>query len=238
MGANELPASFEKAGKTGEFGQNSLNHAMALHKAMEVISSPYVIFADADIVLTYKDWDDEVVRIMDQGNDCFGFAWGDDEKRRYYRFPNVLFFCFKNELLRKVKLDFRPRVKGEKVLKYILNKEEAKFMNRKTKAIVKCDTGWFLPVTLGRANCNGIPIPLVRGGSKKSKMPFRNTKQRAIFKEHPTHMTEYHWKEDLFGSHLQASRNFPFTSTYSKVWRQRIHDYVLKKYEISLEPNI
>lgn len=238
VGANGLPANFEKAGKTGEFGQNSLNHAMALHRAMKVASSPYVIFADADIVITYKNWDDVVVKTLDKGNDCFGFAWGKDENRRYHNFPNVLFFAFKKELLQKVELDFRPKVRGEKVQKHAINKEEARFMNRRTKDIVKCDTGWLLPVTLGRANCNGIPIPMVRGGSKKSKMPFRNTKQRSIFKERPTHMTEYHWEEDLFGSHLQASRNIPFNSTYSKVWRQRIHDYVLKKNGISLEPDI
>ncbi len=238
VGANGLPAGFERAGKTGEFGQNSMNHAMALHKAMSVVSSPYVIFADADIVVTYKNWDDIVVQTLDQGNDCFGFAWGNDEPRRYHGFPNVLFFGFKKGLLQKARLDFRPKVSGEKVQKYQINKEEAALMNRRTKNIVKCDTGWLLPVTLGRANCNGVHIPMVRGGSKKSKMPFRNTKQRSIFKERPTHMTEYHWKGDLFGSHLQASRNIPFDCTYGKVWRQRIHDYVLERHGVSLEPDI
>jgi len=235
VNAGAMPKRFEHCGKTGQFGQNSLNHAMALHKALEVATSPYVIFADADIALTYKGWDNVVVQTLNKGNSCFGFAWGNDEKRRYRNFPNVLFFCFKRELLKKVKLDFRPRVKGDKVRKHIVTKEEAAFMHRRKNAIVKCDTGWLLPVTLGRANCNGVPIPLCRGGSKRSKMPFRSRSERKVFNRNKTHMTEYHWEGDLFGSHLQASRNIPFNSAYTKVWRNRINDYVLNKYGILLE---
>ncbi len=237
VNAERMPKGFKSIGKSGEFGQNSLNHAMALHKAMEGKLSPYVIFIDADVAITYPNWDDIAVQEL-ENHDCFGFAWGNDENRRYHKFPNVLFFAFKKNLLKKTSLDFRPLVSKshkEKVSKHALTKEEARYMNRKSGNIVKCDTGWLLPVTLGRAGCSGCHIPMARSNSRVAKLPFRNEKQRTIFKEHPTHMTEYHWKGELFGSHLQASRNIPFDSSYSVVWRQRIHDYVLQKHGLEFD---
>ncbi len=242
VNAERMPERFENIGKAGEFGQNSLNHAMALHKSMEHISSPYVIFIDVDVVISQKNWDDIVVqKLSTEGFDCFGFAWGNDEVRRYHRFPNVLFFAFKRDLLKKVDLDFRPALSkhnNEKVRKHMLTKEEASYMRRRPRSIVKCDTGWLLPVTLGRAKCTGCHIPMVRSSSKARKLPFRNKKQRNIFKLRPTHMTEYHYEGELFGSHLQASRNIPFDSKYARVWRQRVHDYILKRYDFELEPGI
>ena len=78
----------------------------------------------------------------------------------------------------------------------------------------------------------GIALEKVFITSKKSKLPYANKKQKKYCLKKPTHMHEYIYKNKVFGTHLQASRNKDFKGKNASTWRSRIALYLKREYDI------
>ena len=109
-GARKVPHGFKcVANIKYNYPSDSLNHGLLINDALAKIKSDYVVITDADIAITCKDWDDEIVKILDGGFSCFGSP-NIQKEREGINFPNVPFFTFKKEIMKKVELDFTPRI--------------------------------------------------------------------------------------------------------------------------------
>ena len=225
VGVEKLPNGYRCVAKSGDFGHNSLNHGMAINKALEYIESEYVILIDVDMAIVYKNWDDVVVNELNK-NDCFGVSYSHSKK--YRDFPTVYLFAFRSYILDKVKLDFRPQViKGvDSPVRYKINEQEAKLFGMKPGNIMKCDTGWKLPLIVKGAGFKASSMPMVMMTSKKAQLPFEDKKHRKLCMQKPGHMYEWHYNGKVFTTHKQASRVHPLKETWGDAWKRRIDLYI------------
>jgi len=224
VGAEKLPRGYDCVAVAGETGHNSLNHGIAMNLAQNHIQSDYVIFIDADMAIVYKGWDDIVVNELDK-HDCFGVSYGHPSK--YSNFPTIYFFAFRSYILDKVKLDFTPKLKkGSDSPAKIKLKSEAKYFGKKPGHVLKCDTGWKLPLTIKGAGFSSNSMSMVNMKSKKSQLPFKDNNHKRICMQNPSHMSEWHYNGKLFTTHKQASRNHPITEGFGEAWKKRVELYI------------
>ena len=226
----EVPEGWNVICTSKDRGQNSLNHAEAIHQSFPYIKSDIAVFVDVDMAVLYQDWDKVVVKnVMQHG--FFGTAWGHDEKDKYQDFPNVFFFCTKKEMIDRGILDFFPKVLvgTEKVAKKTIdNPVTAEAMGVRLGTVVKCDTGWSLPVLPKQYGYGSEVMPRVIFG-QGTQLPYANSKQKKKCKQKPSHMAEWHYNGKLFITHKQASRNHPLNGEWGSIWKSRIETYLGEK---------
>lgn len=228
VGADGIPDGYKYLGKSKNTGHNSLNHGTAMNDALNYVEHDYVVFIDADIAIVHQDWDIIVVNELNQ-NDCFGVSYGHSKK--YKDFPTVYIFAFRSYILEKAQLDFRPKVTPGKdsPYRYKLG-EEAKYFNMKAGQIIKCDTGWQLPLIIKKAGfTKSKSMPMVMMTSKKSQLPFEDKKHRKLCMQKPGHMYEWHYNGKVFGTHKQACRVHPLNETWGNAWKRRIDLYIRRE---------
>lgn len=234
VGCKRVPKGFKSFGKSKDLGFNSMNHAVAIRKAMKKVTSRHIIHIDSDVAILMKNWDKVVLRHLRGKFKCFGFSFGGEEPK-YQNFPCVMFFAFDTEVIPPLLLDFRPEmvvVNGEPRCKRVrVEGVEASLMGVKSGCKIKCDTGWKLPVIIRQLGVRSKCLEKVMVGSKKRLMPFCSITNKKHCLSKPTHMAEYHYAGKVFGTHLQAGRSFPLTSTHFKVWKERINAYVRENKE-------
>jgi len=213
---------------------DSYNHSIAVNEAFNHIESDYVIFVDADVAITYKNWDKLVIEKLDSELSCFGFDYY-KKSRRYFDFPNIYFFAFNNELIKDVDLDFRPRIVDEKIdNEQIDTKEKSRLSGKPFGEYIKCDTGWNIPFIVKKAGFDGESIPCCRSDTEGQVMPFRNDKQKRMCHKKHRLMNEFIYEGDLFGTHLKRCRFNNYDSKYGKIWRDRISLYFDQKYGMEI----
>ncbi len=225
VGVDRMPKGYQYLFKAPNTKHNSLNHGTAMNMALEHIESDYVVFIDADMAIVYKNWDDVIVNELNK-NDCFGVSYAHSKK--YRDFPTVYLFAFRSYILDKAKLDFRPKIKNgvDSPIRYKINKNEAKMFGMKPGAIIKCDTGWELPLIVKDAGFTSKSMPMVMMTSEKAQLPFENYKHKKICMRKPGHMYEWHYKGKVFTTHKQASRVHPLKETWGDAWKKRIDLYI------------
>ncbi len=225
VGAEKLPKGYKCVAKAPNTGHNSLNHGTAMNLALKYIESDYVVFIDADMAIVHKDWDKIVINELTQ-NDCFGVSYAHSKK--YKNFPTVYMFAFRSHILDKVQLDFRPSVTigVDPPKRYKINESEAKYFGMKSGNIIKCDTGWKLPLLVKSAGFKSKSMPMVMMKSKKRQLPFKDDKHRRLCMQKPGHMYEWHYAGKVFTTHKQASRVHPLNGTWGKAWKDRIDLYI------------
>ena len=225
VGSDRIPNGFKCVAKAPDTNHNSLNHGTAMNLALKYIESEYVIFIDVDMAIVHKNWDDIIVNELNK-NDCFGVSYSHSKK--YKDFPTVFLFAFRSYILDKVKLDFRPRIKKgvDSPVRYKINETEGKMFGMKPGSIIKCDTGWRLPLDIKKAGFTSNSLPMVMMGSKKSQLPFEDDKHRKLCMQKPGHMYEWHYDGKVFTTHKQASRVHPLKGTWGDSWKRRIDLYI------------
>lgn len=153
------------------FYSGSVSHTNAINKLYSRCSSEVCIFTDYDIYFLLKNWDDEIINILD-GNcwDLFGAPYktkfrnikhltGQDIfARNYQKYPNLSFLCFKLQKMKNylpLKLtdfdemcnikDFTPFV--------IINTEELKQIYQMNYGeVLWLDTGYEIPKIIYKHN--------------------------------------------------------------------------------------
>jgi len=225
VGADRTPTGYECVANSGDFGHNSLNHGEAINKSLEYVEAEYIVLIDVDMAIVHQDWDDIIVNELNNV-DCFGVGYSHSKK--YRNFPTVYLFSFRSYILDKVKLDFRPMVaRGvDSPVRYKLPAAEAKLFGMKRGAVIKCDTGWRLPLIVKGAGFTGKAMPMVMMTSKKAQLPFENEKHKRLCMQKPGHMYEWHYNGKVFTTHKQASRVHPLKETWGNAWKRRIDLYI------------
>ena len=235
VGCDRIPDGYKLVAKSKDVGQASMNHAEALHLAQNYIESEYVIFIDTDVAILYKNWDQVIVNELDK-HDCFGGAFV-NRLKKYRNFPAVYLFCFRSNILNKVKLDFRPKLREKNKLKndsHKLNKEEAYYCNMEPGKYIHCDTGWLLPFIIRKAGLTYSVMDAVPILSEHIQLSFENKQQKKICVQKPKHMSEWHYKGKLFGTHKHASTCDAIDSERGNAWKSRIEVFTKNYKEITL----
>jgi glycosyltransferase involved in cell wall biosynthesis len=229
VGADGIPEGYQYLGKSKDVGHNSLNHGTAVNESLKFIEHDYVVIIDADIGIVYQDWDDIVVKELNE-NDCFGVA--DGHPKKYKNYPSIYIFCFRSYILDKVELDFRPEIsrkRGESPARKLLG-EEAKYFNMKPGDILKCDTGWQLPLLIRKAGFEKFKaMPTVMMKSKKAQLPFEDSSHKKLCMKKAPHMYEWHYNGKVFATHKQACRVHPINGTWGNAWKRRIDLYIKRE---------
>jgi len=234
----EEPKGFTNLGiaKNKESDHGSLNHASTMHELIKGSDkkSDITIIVDADIAMLKKGWDVDVIRYLEK-YDSFGLGWGAWDNK-YMNFPSIMFIAFRTELISELDFDLFPvpRKKEEGISRYRASIHDSDVCNVPAGTIIKKDTGWKLPYSFREKNKTGFCVPKIKVDSKEAQLPFKNEKQKKYCFLKPTHMSEYILDNDLYATHLQASRVKPFDGENSLVWRCRINKYIKDKYGIKL----
>ena len=226
VGCNRIPRGYRMVAKSGDMEHVSMNHGVAINLAQKYIESKYVIFIDADIAILYKNWDEVMINELNM-YDCFGGAFGNWLKK-YKNFPSVYLFAFRSDILKKVKLDFCPKLTKNKrhISKYRLNKEETSYFGMKPGSSIRCDTGWSIPFVIKKSGLTFNVMDAFVMNSKKSQLPFENAKHKQLCMQKPRHMSEWHYNGKLFASHRHASRAYPIRSELGNAWKRRVELYI------------
>jgi hypothetical protein len=231
IGSERIPDGWQSVAKSSvDLGHNCLNHAHAMHLALKELDAANVIFIDADMCMLQESWDQHILNELIR-RPIYGTAFGDNGMQ-YNRFPNVFMFCFKRRILNMLDLDFNPDLDdcGSPRRKRIDTLQYSDLFNKRLGQTLKCDTGWRLPIIAHRS---GIPydyMPRVLGCDKNSQLPYANDEQKRFCLKKKEHMAEWHYRDRLFVTHLQASRNHGIDSEWSKAWKERIDLFTQEKY--------
>lgn len=226
VGADRIPKGYKCVDKGPNLNHNSLSHGAAVNLIQKHIESEYVIVIDADVAIVYPGWDDVIVNELNN-YDCFGGAYAHGLK--YKDFPTVYLFSFRRHILDKVELDFRPKITKGKESPYrytIKDAKEAEYFGKKIGGIIKCDTGWRLPLIIKGAGFTSKAMPMILTRDKNSQLPFENRKHKNFCFHKPSHMHEWHYDGKLFGTHKQACRSHALNSEWGKAWKKRIELYM------------
>jgi hypothetical protein len=224
VGSKNIPAGYECVAKSKDAGHNSMNHGVALNLATKFVESEYAVFIDADMAIVYQDWDDIIIHELSK-NDCFGAGYSHSKK--YKNFPTVYLFAFRSYILDKVDLDFTPKIDSKgSPLKARVSINEAKYFDLTPNSIIKCDTGWKLPLIVRKAGFRAFAMPMVMMGSSKCQLPFENEAHRRLCMNKPSHMYEWHYKKKAFATHKQASRTQPIDGPWGRAWKKRVDLYI------------
>ena len=234
VGCDTIPKGYKLVADAKNMEHVSMNHGAAMNLALKYIESDYVIFIDADIAILYKNWDQVIINELNK-YDCFGGAFG-SWLRKHRNFPSVYLFAFRSHILKKVKLDFLPKLIKDKrhtkkhIGKYKLNEKEAGYFNMEPGKSISCDTGWNIPFAIKKAGLTANSMNGLLMTAKKSQLPFEDAQHKELSMQRPRHMSEWHYDGKLFATHKHASRAFPINSGLGDAWRRRIELYI-KNYE-------
>jgi len=231
-GEKKIPNGFECVAEHERTSPNSsLRHAHAIHEAIQKATSDYIIISDADVAMTYKNWDEEIVKILDKGYSCFGSPNSSNEHGEQ-NFPNVPFFAFKKEIIQKVNLDFSPVI--DKKYKIVTAKaEKEKIMGRGIGESVFFETGCKLSSEFEKAGLKSKCLCLepIHPDSKKTQLPSFNFRQKIYYslmkcnykRIYHNHSVEFHHNEKIFLFHLGNSTNYKYIPS---LWKERVDRYL------------
>jgi len=236
------PDGYELAGKVN-FKKKynvSFNHGVALNEADRLSTEKYVIMLDTDFIFLIKDWDDIIVRNLDN-NIVFGVDTP-AEVNRAHNFPFIYCFCYRRDLLKNIKLDFRPRVNkdGDNLRFDIVSTErERKVMGMPMGSKYRWETSSRIPFIFYDNNLRSKAITCVLGYSEKVKLPFLTKKDKKKYmqdvkksKASKEYMEEWHYKGKLFATHLRGSIRHGINGYIPQYWLRRIKEYLKVEYSL------
>lgn len=224
-GAKKYPNNFQCIHKSEIIESNpSMRHAIAIHEALKKATNDYIIISDVDIAITYKNWDDTIINILNKGYSCFGTpnasnSYGEQD------FPNVPFFCFKKNILNKVNLDFRPILDENRKIKKTKKNDNQKIMGRGVGSFVFFETGCKLSSEFKKSKLKSKCLKTVKLTSENSKLfnekNNKTLKQKIYFNSLKdekyrisyNQLIEYHYNNKLFLAHLGNS-----SCEANKIW--------------------
>jgi len=232
-GFKETPKGFECIAKHEKTSPcPSARHAHAIHEAIQKATNDYIIISDADIAITYKNWDKKIIRILDEGHSCFGSPNSSNEHGEQ-DFPNVPFFVFKKEILQKVNLDFRPILDKRNIIIRV-KAEKEKMMGRGIGDLVFFETGCKLSSEFERAGLKSkcLCMEAIHQDSKKIQLPPMTLKQKINYinikrnykRIHHNRLIEYHHNGKLFLTHLGNSHSIYIMP--QQIWKEKIENYL------------
>ena len=236
--AKKIPKGFECINKfKSKAKTGSLRHGLTINDTLSKISSEYVIISDCDVALTYKNWDDEIVKVLEDF-DCFGVE-NMRREREAINFPNVPFICFKKNIMEQVDLDFTPIIDKNKDIKRIVikTKEEASKSGRNIGERVILNTGCRLATTFREAGFSSQCLKSADIRSENIQLKFNNDqdyKDIVTDKLPIRSLSEFHYRGNVFVTHVGRSSSNSFRRGPVKNWSERVENYIKNKHGIDI----
>ncbi len=240
---DKYPIHFNICDVIKSYSNASFSHGVGINRAIEIAESEYVIFAEADISILYKNWDDLIVEKLK--NKFFSFGFGGKYSGKWNRVttvPCAEFFCFKRKNIKNIKMDFTPLLneRGQSIKKKISTKEEEEITGIKRKFIMDCETGYKIAFLSYKYKWKNFLLKMVYSNSKDVKLPFPKEKRKKekikkILKRKKDYMAGRHYKNNLFGTHLRHGRCKKYGKSYSLIWINRIINFMEYKNNIKID---
>ena len=180
---------------------------------------------DCDTCILIKNWDKILINELTLNTIIIGTPY---EEVHYLKFPNAIFCIFKTQIIKKLKISFKPKKSFfSKILPIIpakvkiekINFKNKKYYSDKINNKIYLDVGFELPLKIKKNLFDGKSFSFIHPNNKNSKL---NNKKGE----------EYHYKNNLILTHLGRStqRNY-FTNEYSITWRKNLNKWILKESE-------
>lgn len=193
--------------------RGSQSHAWGLNEILPLIDTEYAVFADPDTAALMPGWDTVCIDALGDKRIAIGSPYHPDYLNRYQNFPNVIFFFFNVEKLRKLNVDFRPqwnrfRSIGQRLSRHI------PVIDIKSN---EKDVGWRLPNSFDSAGYSASYFDFLRCDDSQSVVLTPNARG-----------DEYHWEGKPIITHQgrgAGSRSFNVDEV-SKLWLSRVSDYL------------
>ena len=200
----------------------SQSHGHGLNEILPLIDTEYAVFADPDTAALMPGWDTACLEALSDKSIAIGSPYHPTYPNRYQKFPNVIFFFFNVEMLRRLNVDFRPppypfRYRGNAVWARGLRQRLSRripFINLKTKEI---DVGWHLPKSFDSAGYSASYFDFIRCSDSQSVVLTPDARG-----------DEYHWQGAPIITHQGkgAGRRGFNVDEVSKLWLSRVSDYL------------
>lgn len=209
-------------------GDSSLVHGMALNRVVDLADGEFVLYADADVAVLKSEWDEIMLREIVPPVGVVGVGY-DDFSRHYQAFPNAIFMLVPTAVLKRVRPDFMPRYRKPGAVQAIVvsTAEEAERFGVSIGSSIKLDTGYMVPAAFRAAGYTGTLIPYVATCSSASKLPIVDPGTlMPLVRKDPRIHAEYHWRGELFATHMLASKGYGPGSPRGALWLKRISAYL------------
>ena len=232
LDVTKLPKGFECVGKSGGGPEDhsSMKHAFAIEEALKHIEAEYVLLVDADVAILYKGWDDVLVEKLNE-YDCFGGGHAYRKKckiskSRYQGFPKTNFFSFRSDILKRVKLNFRP-FNNDK-FSGTTDEKTSKIFGIKNGSPITYDIGWRLPLIFYNNKLTSYTMPCYYQESEKIKLPYIDEEHEFFCKKKPRTMEEWHYEGELFAAHKKLARyqSHNLNEKLGLAWKKRVDLYL------------
>lgn len=226
-GSDEWPEMWKKIAMTEDYGHGSMNHAIAVHKAIELSESVITVIVDCDICFLYKNWDGIITKELDS-NDIFGGGYSDYRTAKFYNFPSPHLICFGNL---PDTLDFMPLPKDGNVERIdIKTASQCALYGKSIGEQVKCDTGWKNVEICKKAGIKSFTMPMIYN-FQNNILPYEDKSQKRIVQNFPMQQSEWHYNNKLYATHKQkATLSGHGLNGSGNIWKERIDMYTQKEY--------
>jgi hypothetical protein len=230
-----VPVKGRTPNKFPDTMNSSVSHGHALNQIKNYSEADYIVIADVDIALSYKNWDQVVVEHLEQA-DIFGGEYYLNSKR-YRNFPGVFFFCCRREVIDK--LDFLPSLNENFLMDFVeVNNEYLAEINSvPIGSMIYMDTGFLLPECANENKYTHIGLPHTNEMHERKLGWSVQDKTRPILWE-PKVFGEWHYNNKVFASHygglrLAVKRGVPYLENeYFGLWARRVREYTKQEWNI------
>ena len=193
--------------------RGNLSHGHGLNDILPHIDTEYAVFADPDTAALMPGWDTACLEALSDRSIAIGTPYHSDFTIRYQNFPNVIFFFFNVEKLRRLKVDIRPppypfrsirqRLSGHiPGINYKFNEKEV---------------GWRLPKSFDGAGYDASYFDFIRCSDPQSVVLAPDARG-----------DEYHWQGTPIITHQGRGggpRGFNVDEV-SQLWLSKVCDYL------------
>jgi hypothetical protein len=191
----------------------SQSHGHGLNEILPLIDTEYAVFADPDTAALMPGWDTACLEALSDKSIAIGSPYHPDYTNRYQEFPNVIFFFFNVEMLRRLNVDFRPPPYPFRSIRQRLSRR-IPFINLESKEM---DVGWRLPKSFDSAGYSASYFDFIRCSDSQSVVLTPDARG-----------DEYHWQGAPIITHQgrgAGKRGFNVDEV-SKLWLSGVSDYL------------
>lgn len=223
------PDGFETVGQPVPFAVNaSVTHAHGLNQIADIAEGDAVLFSDADVAVTYPDWDAVMLRRMTGRVAAFGTSHF-EHLGCYRNFPCPIFMMMRTRVLKTVRPDFMPGVSssGEIIDQVVNDPQLAAWWGVPVGHTLHQETSVQFPIAMQRAGYEGVSLPLVLHRDDHSAMGDEKSRVRLAGGK-GLRMSEYHLDGKMFCTHLLGSRDEDPDGKKAADWAYRVGLYLNK----------
>ena len=185
-------------------------HGTALNSFLDRVDTEYALIADPDIAVLLPEWDTICFRALDKGVHAIGTPYPRVAAGRYQGFPTAIFFLFRVEPVRRLRVDFRPEPYWLRGLRRRLGAFWPAL------AANDRDVGWRLPRAFAKAGYKAAVFDL-----------FRCDDEESIVLSPDSRGDEHHWRGRPIVTHQGRAGRIGFDETeYSRTWLDRVCAYL------------